>query len=88
MSKFCDLMYNLVTLLNNTTLYNWNLLRKDNFIVLTKKKDKYVMQLMCYLTRWEESFHKVYVYQVITCILSVSYNLFVHYTSTKLKKLI
>ena len=32
-------MYNLVTIIDNTVLYNWNLLREQNLNVLTKDKN-------------------------------------------------
>ena len=31
-------MYNIETIVDNTVLYNWNLLREQNLNVLTKKK--------------------------------------------------
>ena len=37
-----NLMYNMVTILDNTALYKWNLLREYNLNVCNPPKDKYV----------------------------------------------
>ena len=60
-----DLMYNTVTLADNSILYNWYLLREYTSNVLIQKKkipgdDGFVNS-----TRWEEFFYNVYIHQII-----------------------
>ena len=58
-------MYNMVTIVEKTIFYSWNLLKEEKLNVLTKKKKK-KMREGGFLNRWEESFHHADLYQITT----------------------
>lgn len=59
-------LYNMVSIVGNTILYNWNFLTEVK-LKYSQIQTKNVKQLWwCVLTRWEEFFHSAHVYQIIT----------------------
>lgn len=73
-----DLMYSMVTVINNTVLYICKLLKRvdlKNSHCPTKKKKNcnYVRCWMCHLNLFQQSFHSIYIY-----LVSLLYTLTLH----------